>query len=121
MSPNNDSGFKVERFDGSNYVLWSFKMKMYLLSKGLWEAVASEDGVSQEKEQQAHAAIVLSLSDAQMMHVVSASCAREAWFMLEAFHRTRDMANRLWLKEKFASFQYTSTSISGHVMSWKTL
>ena len=78
MSPNNDSSFKVECFDGSDYVLWSFKMKMYLLSKGLWEAVASEHVVSQAKEQQAHAAIVLSRSDAQMMHTVSTSCAKKA-------------------------------------------
>uniref|UniRef100_A0AAV1V054 DUF4219 domain-containing protein n=1 Tax=Peronospora matthiolae TaxID=2874970 RepID=A0AAV1V054_9STRA len=38
MSLNNGSGLKVEPFDGSNYGLWSYKMKMYLMSKGLWGA-----------------------------------------------------------------------------------
>ena len=35
MSPNNDSAAKIELFDGTNYVLWSYKMKMLLMSKGL--------------------------------------------------------------------------------------
>ncbi|CAI5746374.1 unnamed protein product [Peronospora destructor] len=121
MSPSNDTGSKVEPFDGSNYVLWSYKMKMYLMSKGLWEVVAGESKVPQAKEQQAHAAIVLNLSDSQLMHVVTASCAREAWLMLEKFHRSQDMANRLWLKEKFASFKYTAAGMNGHLMELEDL
>ena len=31
------------------------------------------------------------------------------------------MASRLWLKEKFASFKYTASSISGHVMELEDL
>ena len=63
MSPSNDFGFKVEPFDGFNYTLWSFKMKMLLVFKGLWNAVSGEEAVTIAKEQQAHAAIVLSLAD----------------------------------------------------------
>ncbi|POM67428.1 RxLR effector candidate protein, partial [Phytophthora palmivora] len=69
MSSNNDnSKFKVEAFDGSNYALWSYKMKMYLTSKGLWGAVSGEGNMTAIKEQQAHAAIVLNLKDSQLMH-----------------------------------------------------
>ena len=63
MSPSNDSTPKVAQFDGTTYPLWAFKMKMYLVSKGLWEAVDAPSGVSEAKEQQAHAAIVLNSSD----------------------------------------------------------
>uniref|UniRef100_A0AAV1UTV6 Uncharacterized protein n=1 Tax=Peronospora matthiolae TaxID=2874970 RepID=A0AAV1UTV6_9STRA len=38
-------------------------MMMYLIFKGLWEAVNATSGVSEAKEQQAHAVIVLNLSD----------------------------------------------------------
>uniref|UniRef100_A0AAV1VJU0 CCHC-type domain-containing protein n=1 Tax=Peronospora matthiolae TaxID=2874970 RepID=A0AAV1VJU0_9STRA len=31
------------------------------------------------------------------------------------------MANRLWLKEKFASFKYAASSMSGHVMEMEDL
>ena len=121
MSPSNDSGFKVEPFDGSNYALWSYKMKMYLMSKGLWGVVSGDDAPNAVKEQQAHAAIALNLSDAQLMHVIDAATARDAWGRLARFHHTQDMANRLWLKEKFSSFKYTASSISGHVTELEDL
>ena len=79
MSPSSDSGFKVEPFDGSNYGLWSYKMKMYLMSKGLWGAIAGDETTSKVKEQQVHAAIVLNLSDSQLMHVIDSATARDAW------------------------------------------
>ena len=121
MSPSNDSGFKVEPFDGSNYGLWSYKMKMYLMSKGLWDVIEGGETTSAAKEQQAHAAIVLNLSDSQLMHVIDSASAREAWGRLAQFHRSQDMANRLWLKEKFASFSYTASSMSSHVMEMEDL
>ena len=64
MSPTVDSAPKMEPFDGTNFTLWAFKMKMYLMSKGLWEAVNGGEIVTAMQEQQAHAAIVLNLSDA---------------------------------------------------------
>uniref|UniRef100_A0AAV1UTQ2 Polyprotein n=1 Tax=Peronospora matthiolae TaxID=2874970 RepID=A0AAV1UTQ2_9STRA len=121
MSPKNDSGFKIEPFDGSNYGLWSYKMKMYLMSKGLWSVIAGDETTSVAKEQQAHAAIVLNLSDSQLMHVIDSATAREAWGRLARFHHSHDMANRLWLKEKFASFKYAASSMSGHVMELEDL
>ncbi|KAG6610908.1 Retrovirus-related Pol polyprotein from transposon TNT 1-94 [Phytophthora cinnamomi] len=121
MSPSIDTKFKVEPFDGSNYSLWSYKMKMYLMSKGLWDAVSGEAEVASAKEQQAHAAIVLNLNDSQLMHVVTSKTAKEAWDTLKTFHKTQDMANRLWLKEKFSAFKFTASSVSNHVTELEKL
>ena len=88
MSPRHDFASKLERFDGTNYALWAFKMKMFLMSKGLWEAVDGAIPVTAEKKQQAHAAIVLNLSDSQLMHVITATTARDAWGELAKFHHT---------------------------------
>ncbi|KAG6617006.1 Retrovirus-related Pol polyprotein from transposon TNT 1-94 [Phytophthora cinnamomi] len=121
MSPSTDTKFKVEPFDGSNYSLWSYKMKMYLMSKGLWDAVSGEAEVASAKEQQAHAAIVLNLNDSQLMHVVTSKTAKEAWDTLKTFHKTQDMANRLWLKEKFSAFKFTASSVSNHVTELEKL
>uniref|UniRef100_A0AAV1VK69 Uncharacterized protein n=1 Tax=Peronospora matthiolae TaxID=2874970 RepID=A0AAV1VK69_9STRA len=96
-------------------------MKMYLISKGLWEAVNATSGVSEAKEQQAHAAIVLNLSDTQLMHVITTSSACEAWGALARVHRTQDMASRLWLKEKFATFKFAASDMSAHVMELERL
>ena len=121
MSPSHDSTPKLEPFNGTNYRVWAFKMKMYLMSKGLWEAVGSGLPVSATMEQQAHAAIVLNLSDTRLMHVIDGASARDAWGSLARFHQTQDMASRLWLKEKFASFKYTATNMSAHVSELERL
>ena len=120
MSPSIDLAPKMEPFNGTNYTLWAFKMKMYLMSKGLWEAVDGGVATTAQK-QQAHAAIVLNLSDTQLMHVVRTDNARDAWIALARVHRTHDMASRLWLKEKFASFKYTAKDMSAHVMELEEL
>lgn len=121
MSPSTDSGFKVERFDGSNYALWSYKMKMYLMSKGLWGVVSGDEVATESKDQKAHAAIALNLTDAQLMHIIDSVSARDAWGRLARFNRTKDMASRLWLKEKFAAFKYTASSIRDHVTELEDL
>ncbi|CEG48540.1 transducin wd40 repeat-like superfamily protein [Plasmopara halstedii] len=111
----------MEPFDASKYALWAFKMKMYLMSKGLWDTVLGEAGVTAMKEQQAHAAIVLNLKNSQLVHAMNTTSAHETWATLEGFYRTQDMASRPWLKEKFASFKYTATDMSTHVMELKQL
>ena len=96
-------------------------MKMYLMSKGLWGVLAGDETTSVAKEQQAHAAIVLNFSDSQLMHFIDSATAREAWGRLAQFHHSQDMANRIWLKEKFASLSYMASSMSSHVMEMEDL
>ena len=50
MSPSNDYYLKVKRFDGSNYVLWSCKMKMYLMLNMLWGVVFGDVAPNAVKE-----------------------------------------------------------------------
>ena len=58
-------------------------MKMYLMSKGLWEVVdGGGSTVAASIEQKAHAAIVLNLNDSQLMHVVVTTSAFKAWTAL---------------------------------------
>lgn len=67
-------------------------MKMYLIFTRLWGVIFGEDV--------ADAAFALNLSDAQLMHVIHATSAKDAWGRFVKFNRTQDMANRLWLKVK---------------------
>ena len=121
MSPNMDTkDAKIQRFDGSNYNLWSFKMRMYLMSKGLWEYVegthCNQDVKDVDtKSQQAHAAIVLNLADSQLLHIISASTAAEALKKLADYHKNKDVASKLLLKEQLATFKYNSANMTEHV------
>ena len=54
-------------------------MKMYMMSKGSWGVLEGEETTSAAKKQQAHALIVLNLSESQSMHVIDSATAREAW------------------------------------------
>uniref|UniRef100_A0AAV1TU53 DUF4219 domain-containing protein n=1 Tax=Peronospora matthiolae TaxID=2874970 RepID=A0AAV1TU53_9STRA len=73
---------KVDKLDGSNYQLWSFKMMMYLRSRGLWGQVDGSSPPDRALMKQAHAAIVLSLTDSQVLHVITTETAMDAWNML---------------------------------------
>uniref|UniRef100_A0AAV1TBL5 DUF4219 domain-containing protein n=1 Tax=Peronospora matthiolae TaxID=2874970 RepID=A0AAV1TBL5_9STRA len=117
MSPSNDSAPKVALFDCTNYPLWAFKMKMYLISNGLWEAVSDTSVVFEVKP----AAIVLNLGDTQLLQDITTDSAREAWEALARVHRTQDMASRLWLKERFDTSKYTATDMSTHIMELERL
>uniref|UniRef100_A0AAV1V0H3 CCHC-type domain-containing protein n=1 Tax=Peronospora matthiolae TaxID=2874970 RepID=A0AAV1V0H3_9STRA len=64
--------------------------------------------------EQAHAAIVLSLTDSQVLHVITTATAMDAWNTLQRLNESKDMASRMWLKEKFSTFRYTASSMEKH-------
>jgi hypothetical protein len=113
MSPN--SSDKVGKFDGSNYQLWSFKMRMFLQAKGLWGCVDGSTSQDTEKESQAHAFIVLRLEDSQLVHVMKAKTAKDVWKTLEIMNKQNDMSTKMWLKQKYATFRYSSDSMAKHL------
>ena len=55
------------------------------------------------------------------MHVIDLASARDARGRLAQFYHRQDMANRLWLKEKVASFEYAASSLRAHVMELEDL
>ncbi|CEG37846.1 copia protein (gagintpol protein) [Plasmopara halstedii] len=94
---------------------------MYLMSKGLWDAVLGGAGVTAMKEQQGHTAIVLNLKDSSWFTSLMQPLLTKPGQHWRGFYRTQDMASRIWLKEKFASFKYTAKDMSAHVMELEQL
>ena len=43
MSPDPFGALTVERLDTSNYLIWAPRMEYFLTTKGLWEAVTTDD------------------------------------------------------------------------------
>jgi len=112
---------KIDKFDGTNYPLWSFKMKMFLRSRGLWGQVDGSAPPDLGLMEQAHAAIVLSLTDPQVLHVIATTTAGEAWATLKGLNESKDMASRMWLKEKFSTYRYTSSTMEKHIEELEAL
>jgi gag-polypeptide of LTR copia-type len=113
MGPNDfaDAIRVIDKFNGEDFHLWKFKMRMVLEEKDLWDLVTGREEHptdSGEKVQayerrcrKALATICLNLTDSQLLHVRSATTPAEAWKKLEDLYETKSLANKLFLRRKF--------------------
>jgi hypothetical protein len=100
----------MEKFDGGNFHLWKFKMRMMLSKHGLWkfvdgsatlpsEEVARAD--YNEKETKAFALLCEHLTDAQLAHIQYCDNVRSAWEALCGVHEAKTIGNKLFLRRRF--------------------
>ena len=97
-------------------------MRMLLEDKDMWNVVTGEekrpdDDVASaqrfdKRARKAHATIVLNLKDSQLLHVSSASSAREVWERLQDLYEAKGLANCLFLRRKL----FTCQMIEGDTM-----
>jgi hypothetical protein len=98
----------MEKFDGGNFHLWKFKMRMMLSKHGLWkfvyesatlpsEEVARAD--YNEKETKAFALLCEHLMDAQLAHIQYCDNVKSAWEALCGVHEAK--GNKLFLRRRF--------------------
>ena len=114
MSPTS-AKLQADKFDGTNYRLWSYKMEMYLRAKGLWEHVEESVEADPILNGKAQAEIVMALSDGQLMHCIHAKSAKMVWMILKRINERKDVTSKMMLKEKFATFKYSGGNMSKHV------
>ncbi len=100
----------MERFDGDNFHLWKFKMRMMLSKHGLWKfvdgnATLSSEEVARvdynEKDTKAFALLCEHLTDAQLAHIQYCDNVRSAWEALCGVHQVKAIGNKLFLRRKF--------------------
>ena len=109
-----DSISRIEKFDGLNFHLWKFKMQVVLEDKDLWNIVngtevepagqgvtVAEQDRFRKRARKALATIYLSLVDSQLLMVRSAAMAKEVWEKLEGHHKTKSLANKLFLHKRY--------------------
>jgi hypothetical protein len=100
----------MEKFDGGNFHLSKFKMRMMLSKHGLWkfvdgsatlpsEEVARAD--CNEKETKAFALLCEHFTDAQLAHIQYCDNAKSAQKALCGVHETKTIGNKLFLRRKF--------------------
>jgi hypothetical protein len=100
----------MEKFDGGNFHLWKFKMRMMLSKHGLWkfvdgsatlpsEEVARAD--YNEKETKAFVLLCEHLMDAQFAHIQYCDNVRNAWEALCGVHEAKTIGNKLFLRRRF--------------------
>ena len=107
MAVAGDIEFKTEKLTGENYHSWKFQMKMYLISKDLWEietgtevldktASAQEQQIFKKRENQALACVCLSVATNFQIYVRSAKTSKEAWDNLASHFEEKSPSKKIF-------------------------
>ncbi len=95
----------MEKFDGANFHLWKFKMRMMLSKHGLWKFVdgsatlPSEEVASvdyNKKEIKAFALLCEHLMEAQLAHIQYCDNVKSVWEALCGLHEAKIIGNKLF-------------------------
>ena len=127
-----DKKWVLNKPDGSNWVMWNFKMRHLLLAKGRWGIidgikVLANDASPQlqaefEKLQRALSTILLEIYTSQLYHMTSCEKPREAWGVLCNYFERDTLANKLFLKKQYFQAEMNDgTLIEGHLKRMKEL
>ena len=141
-SPFSDSAFatmdastpsRINKFDGTNFHTWKFKMQMVLEERDLWEVASGEvklehctnamdQSTYKRKSRKVLAMICLAMEDSQLPLVRSSSGAHDAWSRLERHFEKRSLANKLFLRRRFfTTMMEEGDDVLEHINKLKTL
>ena len=124
---------RINKFDGSNFHLWKFKMQMVLEERDLWDVVSGEvkpehltnpldQATYKRKSRKAMAMICLAMEDSQLPLVRSANGAHDAWSRLEGHFEKKSLANKLFLRRRFfTTMMDEGDDVLQHINKIKTL
>ena len=93
----------IKRFDGDNYAIWRIYMRNILEERLLLKYIEDRAilDYALSDDQQALHEIQFTLSDSQMIQVMDATTAKEAWDKLKEVHLHSSASNRIHLKQQF--------------------
>ena len=89
------------KLNGTNYNVWSFKMKLFLTKEQVWDVVETEIKVEdrkadfEKKNQKAYADIGLCIEDNLIQYIKDTTSAHVAWKNLERHHIPKTRSNRV--------------------------
>jgi hypothetical protein len=111
---NVEKALDFAKLNGSNYRDWSWRMKLYLSAKGLFEHAEGTghrpaDGGEHDAERskfdkeahQAHAVICLAVEDSQLVHVRNSENAADAWKALKDQFNKVSLLQKVRLRQKY--------------------
>lgn len=123
FAPTSDTAFaatmdatpsRINKFDGTNFHTWKFKMQTVLEERDLWKVASGEIKLEQlsnpmdqstfkRKARKTLAIICLAMEDLQLPLVNSVKDAYQAWSRLEGHFEKRSLVNKLFLRRRFFS------------------
>jgi len=116
----------VTKFDGTNFQLWKFQMKIIFTASGLLDVVdgtfpkpePTADNYAAWNSKNAKAMCILSsaVEYSQLKYLITCEKAAEMWAKLGSIHEQKSAANKLTLMTKFHEYKMTpSDSVAQHI------
>ena len=108
----------IKRFDGTNFHVWKFQMRIGLKVKGLLDVVEGKaprpetPGPTRvswdEKDVKAQAHIMTTLDYKQVAHLVNCKSSKEMWSKLESIHERKNAAAKTLIQGQFYEYKMDS-------------
>lgn len=93
-----DTKTTVDKLNDQNYAIWKFKMRLLFTREKVLSVVtdpkpANADASWTSKDEKAQWLIGLALEDAQLIHVMTKTTAKEMWDALKDFHERASLSS----------------------------
>jgi hypothetical protein len=99
MADDQAKGAGIKHLDTDNCGTWSFRMKNYLISKGLGGCIdGAATTAGSDKDQKALLQIALHVKDHHIATISQCATAKAAWDARKAVHQAKNMARRQQLR-----------------------
>ncbi len=107
----------MEKFDGDNFHLWKFKMRMMLSKHGLWKFVNGNATILHDEDEmvdynkkatKAFALLCEHLMDAQLAHIQYCKNVKSIWETLCSVHKAKTIINKLFFSHQHGEDAYKS-------------
>lgn len=122
---------QIERFDGTNFHLWKYKLSMLLKEKNLWNIVTGvessplSDSLKANflvKQQKAASIITLCLSNAIIPDIIGEDDPKLIWDKLTSLYESKTLVNTLFLRRKlFTIVKSTTHTMREHINEVRSL
>src|SRR5579859_7522664 len=109
----------------TNYRTWKFSVRMTLLVRDLWDAVAQgkpeEDAPADwdQRAAKALAVIALSLSAAEQQHIIDCKTPKEAWDILEKLYEGKGWNRKFMLLQELFQVKMLEGSMDEYLLFCK--
>ena len=122
--------FVIDKLNGSNYGVWSMKVKMMLMRDELWGLVdgtevapAELTAVYTRKLAKATATIGLTVDDSFLLMIGDKETPKAMWDALKEHFQSDSLANELFLRRKFyqARMSDGDDDVQGHINSLREI
>jgi hypothetical protein len=132
------SQFVIEKLDKNNFPVWKFRIMNFLMGKGYWEFITSDETESpllenptqqqiqanktwHEKVRKVLYWFSMNVSDSMIVHIQDAKSSKQAWDTLVKMYSTNTQAYKMQLKQELHNLQKNNMNINDYSTKVKNL